>query len=109
MIVSKDQEASKIVMEIVTDPVVLAKARAQDERFQRNWEWYEPQIPGVFEKYRGKCICVAGREIFVGDTPKKALDAARAAHPDDDGYFSRIIPRERMIRIYANRRGVAPL
>ena len=79
MIISKDQEAPQIVMEIVTDPVMLGKARALDERFKRNWEWYEPQISGVFQKYRGKCICVAGQEIFAGDTPQEALEAARAA------------------------------
>ena len=34
-------ERSPIVIEEVTDAAELAKARAQDERFARNWRWFD--------------------------------------------------------------------
>jgi hypothetical protein len=104
MIVSRE---NPITMSEVTDARELAEARAQDERFERNWAWFEAHAQEVYTKYRGKVICVAGQELFVGDTPREALDRAIAAHPEDDGRFTRIIPKERIPRIYANRRIVA--
>lgn len=88
-------EQSPIVMEEVTDPAELAKARAQDERFARNWAWFESHASDIYASHRGKCICIAGEEIFVADTPEEVLVAAMAAHPEDDGRFTRIIRRAR--------------
>jgi hypothetical protein len=93
-----------IVMEEVTDPIELAKARAQRERFDRNAAWLQAHAAEVYERHRGRCICVAGEELFVAHTPEEALALATAAHPDDDGSFVQYIPRERFARIYANRR-----
>jgi hypothetical protein len=56
----------------------------------------------VYAHYRGKCICVAGEELFVADTPEEAHALATAAHPEDDGSFVLYIPREKVARIYAN-------
>ena len=96
-------EPHPIVMEIVTDPVELAKAFAQDARFEKNWVWFEAHAAEIYPRYRGKCLCVAGQELFVADTPKEVLDMARAAHPDDDGFYLRYIPKERTYRIYAHQ------
>lgn len=96
-----------IVMEEVTDPVELAKARVQDERFARNFAWFQAHALELGSAHRGKCICIAGEELFVADTPQEVLALARAAHPDDDGFFLHYIYRERMYRIYANQRCVA--
>jgi hypothetical protein len=96
-----DQQ-NTIVMEEVTDPEELAKARAQDERFDRNSAWLQAHIPEVYSHYRGKCICVAGGELFVADTPEQVIAMAAAAHPEDDGRLIRCIPKEKMARIYAN-------
>jgi len=93
-----------IVVEEVTDPVELAKARAQRERFDRNWEWFKAHATEIYRTHRGKILCIAGEELFVGDTPEEALALAKAAHPNDDGRFTRIIPLEKMDRIYAHRR-----
>ena len=90
-----------IVMEEVTDPEELAKARAQDERFARNSAWLQAHIPEVYSRYRGKCICIAGEELFVADTPEEVIAMAEAAHPEDDGSLIRYIPKEKMARIYA--------
>lgn len=95
-----------LVMEIVTDPVELAKAKVQDEQFQRNWDWFETIAPEVYKTHRGKCLCISGQELFVADTPAEVLALAKAAHPDDAGRFTRYIPLERLIRIYANHRSV---
>lgn len=99
MIVGKQ---STIVMEEVTDPEELAKARAQRERFDRNSAWLQAHVPEIYTRYRGKCICIAGEEPFVADTPEEALALATAAHPEDDGRFLRYIPREKLDRIYAH-------
>ena len=62
-----------ITMEEVSDPVELHKAQAQDERFERNWAWLEAHATEIYAAHRGKCICVAGEELFVADTPQRLL------------------------------------
>jgi hypothetical protein len=96
-----------IIVEEVTDPVELQKARAQDERFKRNWAWFEAHAAEIYAMHRGKCVCIAGEGVFVANTPEEALTMAIAAHPDDDGRFTRLIPHERMARIYADQWHVA--
>ena len=94
-------------MEEVTDPVELQKAREQDERFERNWAWFEAHAAEIYAQHRGKCICIAGEELFVADTPEEALSLAVSAHPNDDGRFTRLIPQEKIARIYADQWHVA--
>ncbi|MGH2619730.1 MAG: hypothetical protein ACRDHG_04060 [Anaerolineales bacterium] len=91
----------QLVMEEVTDPAELARAKAQDERFRRNTDWLPAHGDEIYPRYRDKFICVAGQELFVGETPREALDLAIAAHPDDDGGFLYYIPGEKLARIYA--------
>ena len=98
------ENKNTIVMEEVTDPEELAKARAQDERFDRNFEWFQTQASEIFTRYRGKCIYIAGEELFVGNTPEDVVAQAKAAHPEDNGGFIHYIPREKVARIYAHRR-----
>ena len=88
-----------IVMEEVTDPVELAKAQAQWERCDRNTAWLQAHASEIYTRYRGKCICIAGEELFVADTPEEVLTLAKAAHPEDDGRFVHYIPREQLTRI----------
>jgi len=92
---------SPIVMEEVTDPEELAKARAQRERFDHNSAWLQAHIAEIYVRYRGKGICIAGEELSVADTLEEALALATAAHPEDDGRFLRYIPREKLECIYA--------
>jgi hypothetical protein len=61
----------------------------------------QAHIPEVYSRYRGKCICVAGEELFVAETPEEVIAMAEAAHPEDDGSLIRYIPKEKMARIYA--------
>ncbi len=90
-----------IQMQDVTDTVELAKARTQREQFDHNSDWLQRNIAEIYAKYRGKCICIAGQEVFVADTVGEAIAQAAAAHPDDDGWFTRYIPKEKAARIYA--------
>src|SRR5262245_44637799 len=87
-----------VVMEELTDAEELARARAQDERFERNWAWFEAHAAEIYARHRGKCLCIAGQELFVADTPEEVLALATAAHPEDDGRFTRYIPKERAYR-----------
>lgn len=91
-----------IVMEEVTDPEELAKARVRRERFDRNFAWFQSHAAEIFTQYRGKCIVIAGEELFAADTPAEAWALAEAAHPEDEGSFIHYIPRVKAIRIYAH-------
>ncbi|MBI3823401.1 MAG: hypothetical protein HY289_12090 [Planctomycetes bacterium] len=99
MIVAK---STPLVMYEVTDPEELAKADAQRARFRKNSDWLQAHIPEVYSRHRGKCICVAGQELFVADTAQAVIAMARNAHPDDDGFLLRYIPLVKMARIYAH-------
>jgi hypothetical protein len=98
-----------IFMEEVTDAEQLAEAQARRERYARNVQWLRDHAAEVFSCNRGKHVCIAGAELFVGDTAEEALARARVAHPEDDGRYLRYIPRERVARIYADSRRVASM
>jgi hypothetical protein len=102
-------QPTAIIMEEVTDPEELAKARARRLRFDRNAAWLQAHASEVYPRHRGKCICIAGEELFVADTPEEALALATAAHPEDEGRFLRYIPREKVARIYADHWRVVSL
>ncbi|HYL98160.1 MAG TPA: hypothetical protein VEZ90_04340 [Blastocatellia bacterium] len=94
---------ARIVVEEVTDPDENAAARARRARFDRNSDWLQSHATEVYTSHRGKCICVAGEELFVADSAEEVLAQARAAHPEDNGsILVRYIPREKIARIYAN-------
>lgn len=91
----------KIEFVEVTDPEEIWQAKEQRQQFDRNREWLRTSVSNVFEKYRGQVICVSAQELFAADTAEEAIAAARAAHPEEKGWFTRIIPREKVPRIYA--------
>lgn len=96
-----DQQ-NPIVMEEVTDLQGIAETRARRERFDRNSAWRQTHAKEVYTLHRGKCICIAGEELFVADTPKEVLARARAAHPEEDvSILIRYLPSQKMARIYA--------
>jgi hypothetical protein len=98
-----DQHMPSIIMEEeVLDPEKLAQAQARHERFARNSAWLQRHATEIYTHYRGKCICVAGEELFVADTPEEVLAQARTAHPEEQGsILIRYIPRQKVARIYA--------
>ena len=85
----------------ITDPIELARSRVAMEQFDRNSDWLQAHIPEVYSQYRGKSICVANQELFIGDSAKEAMTKARAIHPDEKGVLTRYIPKENMDRVYA--------
>ena|SRR5580765_8107787 len=96
----RGQENMLVVSE-KRDPVIVAKARAQRERYDRNWDWLQAHASEVY-CHRGKMICVAGaNELFVGDSVAEVLEKAKAAYPEDDAPLTRYVPLERGPRIYA--------
>ena len=94
----------KVLLDEDTDLDSLAETRAQREQFDRNSAWLQSHASEVYQQHRGKCICVAGEQVFVADTPTEALAQATAAHPHDKGRFVHYIPKEKVPRVYANRR-----
>jgi len=84
-------------------PEELAAYKARQERFRRNSAWLDAHAAEAYA-HRGKFLCVAGEELFVGDTVADVVARAKAAHPDDDGLFTQYVPVERGPRVYAHRR-----
>ena len=78
---------SQFKIEEVTDPAELAVSRIRQDRFARNLAWFEDHAVELATHHRGRCICIAGEELFSADTPQQALARARTAHPEDDGFF----------------------
>ena len=93
----------------VTDAVELDKIVAQRERFRKNSDWLQSNIPQVYARHRGKFICVAGQELFVADTAPEVVATARKCHPQDDGLLLRYIPREKLESVYAHTGAVDPV
>jgi hypothetical protein len=98
------EQQPPIVMEEVTDPEELARGQAWRARADRNAAWLQAHAADVYPRYRGKFLCVAGEELFVADTADEVLALARAAHPEDDAFLLRYIPRDKVARIYADQR-----
>ncbi len=105
---SENQKARMVEVEDETDPDVVTRALARNDRFERNWAWLEAHATEVYG-HRGKFICIAGEQLYVADSVEEAYRKAIAAHPDDDGAFTRYIPVERLARIYADRRSFVPV
>jgi type II secretory pathway component PulM len=93
----------RIVIGEVTDPVAIARARAQDERARRNDEWLQAHWPEIAPRARGRFLAVAGQEAFIADTWEEAWQRAQTAHPDDDGAHLQYVIAKPGPRIYADR------
>jgi hypothetical protein len=99
-----DQPPTVIEVFEMTDPVECEKACLQRAQFDRNSAWLQAHIKEVYApENRGKVVAIAGEEAFFGDTGKDAVEQALTAHPDDEGYFTRYIPRKKMVWMYTNR------
>ena len=105
-------ETNSIVMSEVTDPVELAKGgRKGWEQADRNSAWLQAHVPEIYSQHRGKCICVAGGEPFVADTPEEVFARAKASATRKTKVFSDPLhpESEKRPRIYATFRTVASL
>jgi hypothetical protein len=94
-------ETMQVEMLDIDDGNELACAQKQRVQFDRNSAWLQSHVSDIYARYRGKCICIAGCELFVAESAAAAIAQATAAHPDDRGWFTRYIPKEKLDRIYA--------
>ena len=92
-----------LVLEEVNDAAQWARARAQNERAERNYAWLEAHWAEVLPRARGRFLAVSGQEAFIADAPGEAYRLARAAHPEDDGAISQYVPPAGGPRIYGHR------
>jgi hypothetical protein len=92
--------ASPFKFGLVSDPAEVAAAQARRADLEINLAWFREHAMEIYRQNRGKCICVAGQEVFVADTSPDAIAQATAAHPHDQGWFIRYIPLEKLPRIY---------
>ena len=108
-----------ILMEAETDRTVWAEAAARHAMFERNWEWLESNAAEV-HTHRGKFVCIAGQELFVGDSVDQVLRAATAAHPEDHRALYPVYPSpkhtanlcavvERSLTVSPSRPKVSPI
>lgn len=99
MVVPKPVQLGVTSIEYETDPAVIAEIQRIDAQFKLNSDWLKEHATKVYSKYRGKYICIAGREVFASDNPDEAWLMAEAAHPDDEGIVAHYIPPTRAARI----------
>jgi hypothetical protein len=100
---SNDKQTPLIEMIEVTDAVEIAEAQRRREQFDRNSAWLQSHFAEVYTpENRGKVACIAGQEAFVGDDVLEVAARARAAHPDDGGYFTVRIARDNRVIVYAS-------
>ena len=96
-----EENRIEIEFENSESPEEPAAAREQREQLDRNSAWLQAHILEIGNNCRGKVICIAGQQLFVGDTTREAVAQATAAHPEDKGWFTQYIPKEKVARIYA--------
>jgi hypothetical protein len=81
--------------EEVTDPVEIARFRAQHAQYKRNSDWLQAHWPELLPQALGKFIAVAGQEPFLADTGEEAWRLAKTAHPEDNGTLCQyVLPRQ---------------
>lgn len=93
-----------MVIEKVTDPREIERARQQDARHRKNSEWLASHWDELLPQARGKFIAVAGQQAFIAQTAEEAWSWTRRTFPDDNGAIVRFVRTQKGPRIYADRR-----
>jgi hypothetical protein len=93
----------QFIIEEITDPAEVARAKAQHERYKRNSDWLQAHWADLLPQARGKFLVVAGQEAFLADTPDQAWAWAERVHPEDHGALVQYVRTYQGPRIYANR------
>lgn len=77
-------------------PEQIAKAFGPGSTFRNNVEWFESHASAIFEQHPDMQYCVAGRELFVAETRRRAIALAEAKHPGEKGFvYAPVLPRRR--------------
>jgi len=95
------EEPAPEILPPPTDKVELEQARRRREQYDRNFAWFQEHVVELGLTRFGRAVCIAGQQVFDADTAVAAVAAARAAHPDDLGWFIYYFPTHRLPRIYA--------
>ena len=103
------REEPLVIIDEQPSPDELAAIHARSARYERNMTWFQAHLDEIRARHLGKCLCIAGEELFVADTPQEAIALARAAHPADDGRITQYLSPVKGPRIYANQRSMAPM
>ena len=71
---------NRVLMEFENSdtPEQAAAAKLQREQFDRNSAWLQANFSEINDSHRGKTICIAGQQLFVGDTTREAVAKAKA-------------------------------
>src|SRR5438046_1058708 len=107
MILSNGNHRKPLTIEVVTDPVEIARLREVEEAFEKNSNWLQAHWGDLIPECLGKHLAVTGQEAFLADTPEEAIERARAAHPEDKGLLVQFITAYRGPKIYGVRRLLA--
>lgn len=93
-----------VEMRLIPGAADESAAAARSAQADRNYAWWQAHSSEMFGNpaHRGKCVCIAGGELFVADTPGEVMQMALSAHPQDCGKIVHYIPKDKAPRIYAN-------
>jgi hypothetical protein len=94
---------SKIIIEEVNDPAVVARSRVQYEQAKRNGDWLQAHWAELLPQAYGKILAVAGQEAHIADTIEEAWAWAAKTHPEDKGALVRYVRPPGGPRIYGHR------
>lgn len=85
----------RLELEIDDRPDVVAEHAARLDRFRQNARCFDRSAHQIELRHAGKYVCVAGGELFAGDSLANVLAVARQQHPGDDAPFVHFVPKER--------------
>src|SRR5438552_4371499 len=93
-------QAPIVTVTRITDPEELAELNEIRRKGDINSEAFERFAPEIYRNMRDKFVCVAGGQLFSGDTADEVLAASHAAFPDDNATVFRYVPKQKLVRIY---------
>lgn len=97
-----------IIMECGATAAERAQAIAERERYMLNVRWFESHAEELGKTHVGEYVCVAGQEVFAGNTLGDVLAEAKRKHPEESrSLFYKYISTHRGPKIYANLRLLA--
>ena len=85
-----------------SDPQVIARHHAQDQRQKRNLAWLESHWGQLLPQARGRFLAVADEQAFIAQSADAAWEWIDVNHPKDVGAFVQHVPAKPAMRIYAN-------
>ena len=92
-------QAPVVTVTRVTDPEELAELNEIRRKSDINTAAFERFAPDIYRNLRDKFVCVAGGQLFSGDTVQEVLTASETAFPDDNATVFRYVPKHKMARI----------